>query len=164
MARGKQAKYKKGVFNPQQPEKVINKGAIIYRSYLEWKWMHILDGNSKVKYWGSENFTIPYIKPTDGKAHRYYPDFFVEFMDGGKHVIEIKPAKEIKLIEEYLKTGITPKTIQKKRPNEKVSTFKYRQITWAINCAKWKACQEYCDNKGWKFLKMSEKDFKGTDS
>jgi len=29
--------------------------------------------------------------------------------------------------------------------------------TWLVNEAKWKAAQKVCDNKGWKFQLMTEK-------
>lgn len=154
----KKEPYKQGLYIPRNPQKIINKKEIVYRSYLEWKWMHKFDINENIVRWGSECLFIPYIKPTTNKVHRYYPDFQVEFKDGATHILEMKPKKEIVLIQEYLETGNVPKTIKKKRPNEKLSTFQYRAIRWSINVAKWKACQAFCDKKGWKFLKISEKD------
>ena len=30
--------------------------------------------------------------------------------------------------------------------------------TWAVNQAKWKAAKEYCDDRQWKFMIMTEKE------
>ena len=141
------------------PQKISpnRENTIIYRSALEWRWMYKLDKNDEVVRWGSECITIPYVKPETGRVHRYYPDLMVEFRNGSKHLVEIKPEKEIKLVQEYIETGVLPKRIKTKFPNEKPSTFVYRVKAWATNVAKWKACEEFCRKKGWKFVKIGEK-------
>jgi hypothetical protein len=159
MARRPRAKYEQGVYKPVNPEKIIpnQDGRIIYRSALEWRWMYRLDTNEKVRKWGSECLCVPYKKPTTGRIHRYYPDLLVEFTDGTTHVVEIKPDKEIRLVQEYLETGRTPKKIKTKYPNEKPTTYQYRVKMWAVNVAKWEATEAFCKKKGWKFIKVGEK-------
>ena len=36
------------------------------------------DKNDKILEWGSEEIQIPYFLPTDGKYHRYFPDFYIK--------------------------------------------------------------------------------------
>ena len=80
-----------------------------------------LDTNPSIYRWSSEEIAIPYIKPTDGKTHRYFPDYWIEYIDNNKNIIqeliEIKPAA------------------QTKRPSGKGKYNQYQQITYAINIA-----------------------------
>ena len=101
MARRSQPKYRQGIYHPINPDRIIpnRENKIIYRSALEWRWMHKLDKNEKVKRWGSECLCVPYVKPTTQRVHRYYPDLMVEFVDGSTNIFEIKPDKEIKLVQ-----------------------------------------------------------------
>ena len=138
----------KGLFNPRRPEKYKGDPTnIIYRSSWELRLMVYLDSHPNVITWGSEELIIPYRSPIDNKVHRYFPDFLVtkKNKDGKIEtvVIEVKPLKETK-----------PPAPQAKR------TPKYlREVyTWGINEAKWKAARDYCENKGWKFIIMTEKE------
>ena len=58
--------------------------------------MNWLDRNENVVEWGSEEFSIPYKSPVDGKNHRYYPDFFVRV----KQKDDIIRAMVIEILEE----------------------------------------------------------------
>ena len=40
--------------------------------------MVFCDRNSSVLEWGSEEIVIPYRSPIDGRAHRYYVDFYIK--------------------------------------------------------------------------------------
>ena len=40
--------------------------------------MFFCDHNDSIIEWGSEEVIIPYRCPTDGRVHRYYPDFLVK--------------------------------------------------------------------------------------
>lgn len=85
-----------------------------------------LEQSPKVKCWGSECLYIPYLF-VDGKTHKYYPDYYVEFEDGTKMLVEIKPANQTK-----------PPT------NQNVWAHK----EWAKNSCKWKAAKEFCEARG----------------
>jgi len=140
--------HKKGFFYPRNPQKYIGDlNKIIFRSSWEENFMRFLDNNTMVMRWGSEIFSIPYVKPTDGRVHKYYPDFYVEYINARsgnliKEVVEVKPEKQIR------------KPITK---GKKKQTQLYEAVTWAINKAKWKAAQQYCDHQGFRFKLMSEK-------
>jgi hypothetical protein len=136
----------KGLFKPTNPAKYRGDPTfIVYRSSWELKFMTYLDAHKDVIEWSSEELFIPYKSPIDGKIHRYFPDFIVKKKNKQEIIetimVEIKPAKETQ-----------PPTKQTKK------TKKYLKevYTWGINSAKWKAASEYCKDRNWKFLLMTE--------
>ena len=119
---------------------------IFYRSSWECRVMTWLDENRDIISWASEELTIPYKSPVDGRFHRYFPDFVmnVRKKDGSTmiYVIEVKPEYQTKL------------------PTQKRKTKRYIQesATYIINQCKWKAADIFCQKKGWKFQILTEKD------
>lgn len=138
----------KGYFKPKNPSKYMgDPTTIIYRSSWELKLMRYLDSHSDVIKWASEEFSIPYVSPIDGKVHRYFPDFLVKKRNPSKVmetiVIEVKP-----------KIQTTPPTVQKKASKRYI-----REVyTWGVNSAKWEAAKRYCDHREWKFVIMTEQE------
>lgn len=138
----------KGYFKPRNPSKYSgDPTTIIYRSSWELKLMRYLDSHSDVIKWASEEFSIPYVSPIDGKVHRYFPDFLVKKRNPNKVietlVIEVKP-----------KIQTTAPTVQKKANKRYI-----REVyTWGVNSAKWEAAKRYCDHREWKFVIMTEKE------
>lgn len=137
-----------GIFRPKNIKKY--KGDvknIVYRSSWELKFMLYLDNHPDVLEWCSEEIVIPYRSPVDNKVHRYFPDFYVKRKDKDgiieSLIIEIKPKHQTK-------------------PPEKSSkhTKKYIQevFTWGVNESKWKAAREYCEDRMYKFLILTEKE------
>jgi hypothetical protein len=139
-------RFKQGKYIPRHPNKYKgDPNNIIYRSSWEHKFMLWCDRkNSSVQEWGSEEIAIPYISPVDGKRHKYFPDFYVK-IKGKKYMVEVKPFKQTK----------EPKT-QKKITKSYVSEV----LTWAVNKAKWKAAGEVCEDNGYKFMIITEKELK----
>ena len=138
----------KGKFKPRNPDKYKgNPSNIVYRSSWEAKFMKYLDEHPDVLQWASEELIVPYRCPIDGRVHRYFPDFIVRKKGATGVVetlmIEIKPAHQT--VEPVKK-----KTINKAYINE--------VMTWGVNNAKWKAAQEYCEDRKWKFLILTEKE------
>lgn len=138
--------YKQGYYTPRNPEKYKGDlSRITYRSSWELDFCKFLDNNQRIIEWGSEPFSIPYVKPTDGKIHRYFPDFWVKYMDSqGKvqqEVIEIKP----------LKQQLPPKATGKSK-----KALLYEAITYSINQAKWEAAKIFCDKYNMKFRLIAE--------
>lgn len=119
---------------------------IQYKSKLELKFMQYCDINNKIDKFSLEPFAIQYVKPTDGKYHRYYIDFFI-IINGIKCLIEIKP---------YEQTH--PPIKPKKLTGKSVLNYKKQLETWYINQAKWKAAQQFVLQKGFKFIIITDKE------
>lgn len=140
-------KYYQGRFQPKFPEKYKGDPKnIIYRSSWELNVMAYFDRNPDVVWWASEEFAIPYVSPIDGKRHRYFPDFIVKTKNGDVVVFEVKPASQSKPPE--VKSRITKKYVNEVK-------------TWGINQAKWKAANEFCADRNWKFQVLTEQQLFG---
>lgn len=140
--------YHQGVFVPKNPEKYIgNANNIVYRSQWEKIFLRWCDTNESVLHYASEECVIPYISPIDMKKHRYFVDFFVTILQDTGNVqnflIEIKPFAQTKPPKK-------PKTINESY-NEAVKTY-------LINQAKWKAAERVCQERGWKFMVLTERE------
>ena len=138
----------KGRFNISNPLKY--KGdpqRIIYRSLWERKFMVYCDINDAILEWGSEEYIIPYLSPWDGRMHRYFPDFYIKVQQANgttkKFIIEVKPKKQCK-----------PPKPQTKKTKKYISEV----ANWGINSSKWKAAEEYCADRSWDFLILTEKE------
>jgi len=80
MTKRKKTKYVQGIYRPKNKHKYAgNVNEIIYRSSYELQFMNICDNNPAILEWASEEFVIPYIKPTDNKTHRYFLDFWIKY-------------------------------------------------------------------------------------
>ena len=72
----------KGKYYPRYPKKYKGDPRnIIYRSLWERKFMNYCDLTETISEWQSEEFWIPYRSPIDNRIHRYFPDFFVKYID-----------------------------------------------------------------------------------
>jgi hypothetical protein len=145
--------YYQGRFKPRYPHKYKGDPTnIIYRSGWELRLFNYLDLHPNVIKWGSEELIIPYRSPIDGRWHRYFPDVYVEQIntDGKKQtiLIEVKPEAQT----------VPPSQTNKLTPKGKVSKRYLNEVmTYGVNDAKWKAAQEFCADRGWTFLIMTEK-------
>lgn len=136
--------FKQGYFIPKNPDKYVGGvDKIRYLSSWEYELDKFFDGNPNVLQWSSEPVAIPYIKPTDKRVHKYYPDYWVKYRtaDGTivQEILECKPLA------------------QTKQPRGTGKYKLYEQITYAINVAKWQACQSWCDVHGMKFRIITER-------
>jgi hypothetical protein len=109
--------------------------------------MQKVDSHPDILEWSSEEISIPSRSPLDNRRHRYFPDFYMKKRnpDGTIEnvIIEVKPFAQTK-----------PPTVQNK-PNRRYIT---EVQTWGINSAKWKNAEAYCEDRGWKFQIITEKD------
>ena len=138
------AKSYKGIYRPSNPKKYVgDPNRIVYRSLLERRFMLYCDRTEDVINWASEEVSIPYISPIDKKLHRYYPDFIVKTSKGRKLIIEIKPYKQ---------------TSQPKAPKRKSKSYLREQLEYIKNNAKWKAAKAFCEDKGFEFKIITEKE------
>jgi len=144
--------YHQGRFVPTNPSRYEgNPSGIIFRSSWEKRVMVMFDTHPSIVKWSSEEVVIPYLWEADGKMHRYFPDFkaTMKTNSGIKNVlIEVKP---------YAQT-LEPKQTKGKRKK----TFVNEVLTYSKNDCKWKAAQQFCLDRGWQFIILTEKDiFKG---
>ena len=108
--------------------------------------MKYFDDHPDVIWWASEELPIPYVSPVDNKKHRYFPDFIVKMrLKDGKiatYILEVKPLAQTKM------------PVQKRRTKK----FIQEAATYAINQEKWRAADIFCQEHGWKFLILTEKE------
>jgi hypothetical protein len=138
----------KGKFRPKHPKKYRGDPTkIIYRSLWERNCMRYFDDNPNVLKWSSEEVIVPYKSPLDGRYHRYFPDFLIRIKNKQGQLetimIEVKPFKETK----------------EPKPQKRLSkNYLYEVKTWSINKSKWEAAIEFCKDRKWKFMIITEKE------
>lgn len=138
----------KGRYTPVNPQKYKGDPTnIIYRSSWELKFMKWCDLRKDVLEWQSEEFFIPYKHPIDGKMHRYFPDFYVK-------VLNKKGEKEVWIVE------VKPFAQTQEPKKQKRTTKKYinEVKTYAINTYKWKYARQWCADRKYKFVILTEKE------
>ena len=139
-------RFRQGFYTPKHPEKYMgDPSRIVYRSSWELNLHKFFDNNTRVTRWGSEIIKIPYIKPTDGRVHHYYPDYFVEFINTEgeivRELIELKPLAQTR----------QPRSTRGKQNL-------YENLTFVINVAKWKQAELWCKKHGVTWRIITERD------
>jgi hypothetical protein len=136
------AKFARGKFVPQHPDKYVGLKMPIYRSSWELSFMRFCDTNVSIQKWASEAVQIPYRDPLTGRNTVYVPDFFIQYADKNNRtnieLIEIKPASQTIL--------------------ERVGKNKYNQAQYIKNQAKWAAASLWCKQQGIRFRIVNEND------
>ena len=140
----------KGKYKVKNPAKYRgDMNNVTYRSSWELKLMNWCDTNESVLEWGSEVAVIPYISPVDNKVHRYFVDFYMKIRDkhgvDQKYLVEVKPKK-------FTQEPVKPRRVTKQFVDE---VFNY-----GVNQAKWKAAREFCEDRRWKFVVLTEDELK----
>jgi len=141
----------KGKYRPINPKKYKGDPTnIIFRSLWERKLMSEFDMNPNVIEWGSEEVIVPYKSPLDGKWHRYFPDIVIKMRDKNGSIkikmIEVKPLGQTQQPKPHDNS---------KRPSKK---YLVEVARYGINSAKWKAAREYCADRSWDFVIITEKE------
>lgn len=137
-----------GKFKPKNYKKYKGDPTkIFYRSLWERRFMVFADNNDAIVEWGSEEFFIPYRSPLDNKVHRYFPDFYIKYVNSKgqtvKEVIEVKPKKQ---------------TLPPKKPARRTKRYLQEVNTYLINQAKFKAAEEFCKDRRYKFRILTEEE------
>ena len=127
-----------------------NPNTIVYRSSWERQFLKFLDLNDNVSKFSSEEIIIRYISPVDEKPHRYFPDFYIEFKNGRKLIVEIKPHYQ----------SIEPKPPQNMKNKKKLAAYMNQLETYLVNQAKWKAAETFCKVNGFQFCVFTEHELK----
>lgn len=135
--------FKQGFYSVRNPDKYVGDlKKVVFRSSWELSMNQFFDNNPNILRWSSEEIYIPYVKPTDKKVHRYFPDYWVEYKnrDGNiiQEILEIKPDDQV-------------------HPNQKRRLTSYDKVMYAINISKWQAATEFCNKRGIKFRILTEK-------
>ena len=109
------------------------------RSTWEVMYMGMLDNSPLVASWISEPkmFNIRYRSPIDKQMHSYWPDFFIQYVNNAREIVEIKPLKEA-LVENAKST--------------------YDKLMLVKNMAKWQAAAIFAKSIGARFRVLTEKD------
>lgn len=144
-------KYYQGTFKPRNPEKYRGDPTnIVYRSGWELRLMSHFDLHQDVVWWSSEERIIPYRSPLDNRVHRYFPDFLINKRgpDGKTEtvMIEVKPRSQ------------TEAPVRQSTQSRK---YLKEVMTYGVNQAKWQAAEEYCRDRGWKFVVLTENEIFG---
>ncbi len=138
----------KGKYKPRCPYKYKGDPTnIIYRSLWERKFMQYCDSNINILEWGSEEMYVWYRSPLDNRPHRYFPDFYIKVKENTgkikKYIIEVKPRKQ---------------TSPPKKPKKQTRGYIREAFEYAKNQAKWKAAENWCDDRGFEFKILTEKE------
>ena len=120
-----------------------------YKSSLELKCLRYCDMNIHIKCFGLEPFCIPYLSPKDGKIHRYFIDFFIEFSNGQKFLVEVKSSGETR----------EPK-MPGKKTEKAILNYQKALQTYAVNKSKWASATQFCKEKGLTFIILTENELK----
>lgn len=139
-------------FIPKNVEKYIGDVTnIVMRSSWEIKFAKWCDNNPSVIQWNSEDIEIPYWSSADNKMRRYHIDFTVSIKNNQGQIetmlIEIKP---------YNQTIPPKKTKGKKEIN-----YLNECHTYQVNMDKWIHAKKYADERGMKFVILTEVDLYG---
>ena len=134
--------YKQGVIDPKRMKKYYSEcmsDPIIYRSGLELQFITFCENSSSIVKWASEPIKIPYFSRLANKEQNYYPDYIIENADGKKCIVEVKPSNQI------YKPDATDSAWSKEN--------------WIRNCDKWMAAKKFAEDRGMKFIIITEKFF-----
>jgi hypothetical protein len=143
------AAFKQGKYTPKHPEKYIGDVTKIrYMSGWELSTHTFLDNNPNILRWSSEGFSIPYMKPTDHRIHKYFPDYYIEYKSPTtgqlvREILEVKPLAQTKR--------------PRQRKTQTTQSKLYEQMTYAVNMAKWEAAEAFCKKHNLIFRKVTEK-------
>jgi hypothetical protein len=112
------------------------------------------DNKESVLKWSSEPVVIKYKWSKDGKEHKYYPDFYMKTIGENDEppvewLVEIKPEAQIK-------KPLPPKTKSKKALN----SYKFLAEAYIKNRDKYAYANAWCENRGWRFIVLTEKTLK----
>jgi hypothetical protein len=131
------AKTYKGKYTIKKPKKYMGDPKnVTYRSLWERQAFRWCEDRDDVIGWSSEEVIVPYVCPTDKKAHRYFIDLKIKFSNGRTVLVEIKPKKQ---------------TTPPLRPKRQTKKYITEVMTYVKNEAKWKAATKYAKDRGYHF-------------
>ena len=139
-----------GYYKLDNPDKYIGDPTkIIYRSSWEYRFCKYCDNTADVLKWSSEPVGIPYLHPLDNKLHTYYVDYYMRLKKASNYediFAEVKPKASL----------IKPVLEGQKITTKKLKNHNYALKTWLINRAKFSAAKLYAEQKGSRFILVTE--------
>ena len=120
---------------------------IKYRSSWELKFMKFISFNNNIIKANSEGMKIKYFNPITNKIANYYMDFMIETKAGVVWLVEVKP-----------KSQTLPPKPPKNNTDKSASNYEKAIKTYVINIAKWEATEKLCQENGWIFKIITEKE------
>jgi hypothetical protein len=131
------AKTYKGKYTIKKPKKYMGDATkVTYRSLWERQAFKWCEERDDVIGWSSEEVVVPYVCPTDKRAHRYFIDLKIKFSNGRTVLVEIKPKKQ---------------TAPPQKPQRQTKKYITEVMTYVKNEAKWKAASKYAKDRGYHF-------------
>jgi len=135
--------YKQGLYIPKYPHKYVGDVTKIrYMSSWELQTHAFFDNNPNVLRWSSETLAIPYWNPVKDRAAKYYPDYWIEYINSDREVVQ-------EIVEVKPKSQTTPPRANKKNKL-------YEQLVFETNKAKWMAATEFCKHHNLQFRIITE--------
>lgn len=139
-------RYHQGKYAPKNPQKYEGDPTkIFFRSSWEFKVMRWCDSNPNIISWSSEETVVPYICKTDNKVHRYFVDFKIKVVNKEgitkTYLVEVKPKAQ---------------TVPPAQPKKKTKRYLTEVMTYAKNVSKWAAAKQYCAERGYEFMIITE--------
>lgn len=146
--------FRQGYYKPTNADKYIGDiSKIIYRSSWEYRFCRYCDHTPEVVKWSSEPVAIPYFSPLDdpakAKPRSYYVDFYMRVRKGDKYIdylAEVKPSSQL---EKPILEGV-------KHSTQKLKNYNYALQTWITNRAKFAAATQYAEQRGCKFILVTD--------
>lgn len=139
-----------GIFKPKNSSRYRgDPNNIIFRSSYELRLMQELDRKPNIIQWSSEEFFIPYFDPVKNRNRRYFPDFWVKYLNANQEIVEI--IIEIKPHHETVEP--VPKKTKRGNYSKRFLTLMEK---WITNSAKWKAARLFCEDNNMEFKIFTE--------
>lgn len=131
------AKTYKGKYRIKKPEKYMGDPKnVTYRSLWERQAFRWCEDRDDIVGWSSEETVVPYVCPTDKRAHRYFIDLKIKFKNGRTVLVEIKPKSQTK---------------PPKKPSRQTKKYLNEVMAYIKNEAKWKAANKFAKDRGYHF-------------
>jgi hypothetical protein len=147
----------KGTFKPSNPSKYVGDiTKIRWLSLWERAVMKWLDQNENVIRWGSEVIQIRYLCETDQKTHLYLVDFYIEFKDGKRLMVEVKPAAQTRPPTQPQHNSSLRESKSPGGRNRKNARFLKESKTYIKNVSKWKAAAAFAKKNNLTFQIWTE--------
>lgn len=135
-----------GTYEVQNKDKYTGTKTPRYLSSYELQVFRYLDSHPSIIEWGSETVVVPYFDERIRRKRRYMVDVYMKVKDKDGNIVtylcEIKP---------YAQT-LQPIKSGRKRQD----VFESEMHTYITNRLKWQTAEKFCEDRGWKFIILTE--------